>query len=110
MEISTRVNLPIDKLESVKIDPLEEGRKLSESSLGSIDDAMTSLPDDAVKVEISSEAIDLLRLKKMAAPALDEINNAKVTRFPKLIDSGNYNMAAESTAKLDFKGSFKRRG
>ena len=110
MDISTRVSLPIEQLENVKINPAEEGRKISTSTLGPMDDTMTDFPDDAVKVEISSESVDLLRLKKKAAPALDEINSDKVTRFTKLIDSGNYNMVGENTAGLDFKGSFKRIG
>lgn len=49
------------------------------------------------RVEVSTRAQDMARAKELATPS-DSIDEAKVARLQRLIDSGQYNVDAEAIA------------
>ena len=53
--------------------------------------------DDSVKVDLSSKAQDLKKIKEMAMAAPD-IDQSKVDKYQKLIDAGQYKVDAKAIA------------
>lgn len=80
----------------------EKTEKAGASGAGAVKeaktDALASLGDtDATKVNLSTRAQDLKRAQELARSAPD-VNEEKVERLQKLIDSGKYKVDAEAIA------------
>lgn len=75
-----------DKIKSAKTDLREMGKEVRESDI-----------KDATRVEVSARAQEAKKIKElaMAAPDVDE---AKVAKFRKLIEEGNYKVDAKDIA------------
>ena len=74
--------------------------KSTDSKLGALDklgETKSAPGDDASRVQLSPRAQDAKRIKEIAMQTPD-VDEAKVAKFRKLIDEGNYKVDAKSIA------------
>ena len=91
-----KVGQNLNLSDSSKADKAAKSDKTKGTDLKSMLDSKGA-DTGASKVDVSNRAQDMKRIKEvaMAAPDVDE---AKVAKFQKLIDSGEYKVDAESVA------------
>ena len=90
MKVSNNVNPSIKGLENSKLDKANEGSQSKDISSTNISGTKNS------SVEISSRAQMMNKAKSIASE--QNVDQAKVDRLQKLIDSGSYNIDAASIA------------
>jgi negative regulator of flagellin synthesis FlgM len=94
-----KVGQNLNLTDSGKADRADAAQSKLTNSAGAVDkaDLLQSSLGDSSKVELSPKAQEAKRIKElaMAAPDVDE---AKVAKFRKMIDEGNYKVDAKSIA------------
>jgi len=72
--------------------------KSARSSKSSAAEALGATVGSSTKVDVSSRAQEMKRVKEMSTPSND-IDEAKVARLQAMIDSGSYKVDAEALAE-----------
>ncbi|MNJ92742.1 Anti-sigma-28 factor, FlgM [compost metagenome] len=94
-----KVGQNLNLVDSSKADRAENAKSKATPNLGADKADMLSKAGlgEASKVEVSPRAQEAKRIKEIATAAPD-VDEAKVAKFRKLIDEGNYKMDAKAIA------------
>ncbi len=65
---------------------------------GKIQSNAENVGGDYARVDISKRAQDTLKVKELATPKMNSVDEAKVAHFQKLIDDGNYKVDTKELA------------
>lgn len=97
MKVSNKVPNSIQTSDMAKSHKADANKELSE--LGSKDKkaSIHKGVGDSARIDFSNRAKDIQKAKELATPS-DSIDEAKVARLQKLIDSGQYRINAEAIA------------
>ena len=95
-----KVGQNLNLVDSAKQDRAAGVGKSTDAKLGTLDklgETKAAAGNDASRVELSPRAQDAKRIKEIAMQTPD-VDEAKVAKFRKLIDEGNYKVDAKSIA------------
>lgn len=95
-----KVGQNLNLVDSAKQDRAAGVGKSTDAKLGALDklgETKAAAGNDASRVELSPRAQDAKRIKEIAMQTPD-VDEAKVAKFRKLIDEGNYKVDAKSIA------------
>lgn len=83
----------LDSAKAGKVGSTNVGKKDSKGSA-----AAENVGGEYARVDISKKAQNALKVKELATPDLDSVDEAKVAHFQKLIDDGKYSIDSKDLA------------
>jgi negative regulator of flagellin synthesis FlgM len=97
MKVSSKMPSSVQNAETAKAGKAGGAEALFEAKKARGAAGAADISGGSARVDVSTRAQDMARAKELATPS-DDIDEAKVERLQRLIDSGQYKIDAEAIA------------